>query len=195
MVLQWLEQATQDDEAPDKEVRDVHRILQATPWSAELQILRLRITFLEMATFLSNAWLLSSHIDIALSSIATHQLQISGGQDRSHHLIGTTILSELLSSSPLLHNSTEALSPDSYSLCAPRDLQHAGAHLERHGEVVFIAYSPPGHWAAISVTPKGTLEWADSLGCCTPSTLITGVQNWLRYHLSSYSRTPLIPYS
>ena len=143
-----------------------------------------------MATFLSNGWLSSSQIDMALSSIATRQLRISGEQERCHYLIGTTILSELLSSSPLLHNLPhKALPPDSYSLHAPRDLQCAGAHLARHGEVVFIAYSPPGHWAAISVTSKGTLEWADSLGRCTPSTLITGVQNWLRYHLSLYSFT------
>lgn len=190
-ALRWLEQAIQN-EPLDKEVREVHHILRTTPWNTELQILRSRVTFLEMVTFLSNGWLSSSQIDMALSSIATRQLQIAGGQERCHHLIGTTILSELLSSSPLLHSKNlphDTLLPDAYTLHAPRDLRHAGAHLAQHGEVVFIAYSPPGHWAAISITSKGTLEWADSLGRRTPSTLITGVQKWLRYHLSSYSFT------
>src|ERR1700677_2675258 len=189
-ALRWLEQAAQD-EPLDKEVREVHLILRTTPWKAELQILHSRLTFLEMATFLSNGWLSSSQIDMALSSIATRQLQLSGGQEQCHHLIGTTILSELLSSLPLLHNKNlphDALL-DAYNLHAPRDLRRAGAHLAQHGEVVFIAYSPPSHWAAISITPKGTLEWADSLGHPTPSALITGAQNWLRCHLSSYSFT------
>ena len=113
------------------------------------------------------------------------------------YLIGTTILSELLTSSPLLHNKEsphDALPPHLYGQHAPRDLQHAGAHLAQYQpdanrEVVFIAYSPPGHWAAISVTSKGTLEWADSLRRHAPSTLVTGVQTWLRYHLSSSSFT------
>ena len=195
-ALQWLGKAAQD-EPLDKEVREVHLILQTTPWKAELQLLRSHLTFLEMATFLSNDWLSSSQIDMALSSIAAHQLQISGGQEQCHYLIGTTILSELLAKSPLLHNKKsphEALTPYIYDMHAPRDLQHAGAHLARYqpdanGEVIFIAYSPPGHWAAISVTSKGTLEWADSLGRRPPSTLVTGVQNWLRYHLSSSSFT------
>ena len=75
-----------------------------------------------------------------------------------------------------------------YNLQAPQDLQHAGAHLVRHqpdGEVIFIAYSPPGHWAALSVTSRGALEWADSLGRRPPSTLVLGAQKWLHYHLPS----------
>ena len=195
-ALQWLRKAAQD-EPLDKEVREVLLILRTTPWKAELRLLRSHLTFLKMATFLSNGWLSSSQIDMALSSIATHQLQISGGQEQCRYLIGTTILSELLTSSPLLHNKKsphDALTPHIYNLHAPQDLRHAGAHLVRYqpdanGEVVFIAYSPPGHWAAISVTSEGTLEWADSLGRRPPSTLVTGVQKWLCYHLSSSSFT------
>ena len=195
-ALHWLGKVARD-EPLDKEVREVHLILQTTPWKAELRLLRSHLTFLEMATFLSDGWLSSSQIDMALSSIAAHQLQISGGQEQCRYLIGTTILSELLTKSPLLHNTKsphEALTPYIYNLRAPRDLQHAGAHLARYqpdanGEVVFIAYSPPGHWAAISVTSNGTLEWADSLGRHPPSTLVTGVQKWLHYHLSSSSFT------
>ena len=91
-ALQWLEQATRD-EVLDKEVREVHLILRTTPWNAELRILRSRVTFLEMATFLSNGWLSSSQIDMALSSIATRQLRISGEQER-------VIISLALLSSP-----------------------------------------------------------------------------------------------
>ena len=196
VALQWLGKAAQD-EPLDKEVREVHLILRTTPWKADLHLLRSHLTFLEMATFLSNGWLSSSQIDMALSSIAAHQLQITGGQERCRYLIGTTILAELLTKSPLLHDMKlpdEALTPFIYNLHAPRDLQHAGAHLtwyqpDANGEVVFIAYSPPSHWAAISVTSNGTLEWADSLGRHPPSALVTGVQKWLHYHLSSSSFT------
>ena len=195
-ALQWLGKAAQD-EPLDQEVREVNLILQTTPWKAELQILRSRLTFLEMATFLSNHWLSSSQIDMALSSIATHQLRICAGQKQCRYLIGTTILSKLFTSSPLLHNnksSHSALSPRLYDLHAPQDLQCAGAHLVQYqpdadGEVVFIAPSPPGHWAAISITSKGRLEWADSLGRCPPTMLVTGVRKWLSYHLLSSSFT------
>jgi hypothetical protein len=106
--------------------------------------------------------------------------------------------SELLTSSPLLHNKKSPdtfVTPHIYNLRAPRDLQCTGAHLTRYrsldanGEVVFIAYSPPSHWAAISVTSQGVLEWADSLGRRTPSSLLTGVQTWLHYHLSLAAAT------
>jgi hypothetical protein len=189
-ALRWLEEAAQG-EPLDEEVREVRLILRTTPWTADLKILRSRLTFLEMATFLSNSWLSSSEIDMALSSIAVRQLQIGGDQQR--YLIGTTILSELLASSPLLHNkesSCDTFLLQTYNLHAPQDLQRAGAHLSQYqpdAEVVFIAYSPPGHWAAISVTSQGTLEWADSLGRCPPLTLVAGVQKWLHYHLSSSS--------
>ena len=191
--LQWLEQAAKD-EPLEKEVHEVHRFFQTTPWKAELQLLRSRFTILEMATYLSNGWLSSSQIDMALSSIAARQLRINGGQSQCRYLIGTTILSELLDSLPLLHDEHDTSPPHLYNQHVPQDLQRAGAHLARYqqgangpGEVVFIAYSPPGHWAAISVTSNGTLEWADSLRRRVPSTLITGVQTWLRYHLSSSS--------
>jgi hypothetical protein len=197
-ALRWLEWAAQD-EPLDKEVREIHLILQTTPWKAELKILHAHLSFVEMATFLSNGWLSSSQIDIALSSIASRQLQICGSEEQCRYLIGTTILSELLTSSPLLHNKKSPhdtfVTPQVYNLCAPRYLQQAGAHLTQYqsldanGEVMFIAYSPPGHWAAVSVTSEGVLEWADSLGRRTPSTLITGVQTWLHYHLSSTSFT------
>jgi hypothetical protein len=151
-----------------------------------------------MATFLSNGWLSSSQIDMALSSIASRQLQICSSEEQCHYLIGSTVLSELLTSSPLLHNKKSPdtfITPHIYNLRAPRDLQCAGAHLTRYqsldanGEVVFIAYSPPSHWAAISVTSEGVLEWADSLGRRTPSSLLTGVQTWLHYHLSLAAAT------
>jgi hypothetical protein len=186
----WLEKAVCDDTLAD-EVDEVHLILQTTPWSADLQILRSHLTFLEMATFLSNNWPSSSQIDMALSTIAVHQLRICGIQEKCQYLIGTTILLELLALSPLFHNkksSQGTLPLHVYNLQAPQDLQCAGAHLVWHqpdGEVVFIAYSPPGHWAAVSVTSQGTLEWADSLGRRPPSALVLGVQKWLRYHLPS----------
>jgi hypothetical protein len=188
-ALRWLnsQQAARGD--LDKDVREVYLILQTTPWKADLQILRSRLTFLEMATFLSSRWLSSSQIDMALSLIAARQLQTSGHQEQCRFLIGDTILSELLDSLPLLHDTSPPLD---YTLHAPQDLLRAGAHLERHqpdasSEVVFIAYSPPGHWAAISATSQGTLEWADSLGRRPPSTLVTGARNWLHYHLPSSS--------
>ena len=132
---------------------------------------------------------------MALSSIVARQLQMSSvlGQEQHCYLIGTTILSELLASSPLLHDNKSSLHTlplHIYHSQAPQDLQLAGTHLAQHqpdGEVVFVAYSPPGHWAAISVTSKGTLEWADSLCCCPPLTLVTGVQKWLHYHSPSSS--------
>ena len=188
----WLEKAAGDDSL-SKEIDEVHLILQTTPWSTDLQILRSRLTFLEMAKFLSNSWLSSSHIDMALSTIAVRQLRICGVQEKCRYLLGTTILSELLDSSPLLHSKKslhEPLPLHVYNLQAPQDLQHAGAHLVQHqpdGEVIFIAYSPPGHWATLSITSQGTLEWADSLGRRPPSTLVLGTQKWLRYHLPSYS--------
>jgi hypothetical protein len=196
-ALRWLEQAAWD-EPLDKEVHEIHLILQITPWKAELHILHSRLSFLEMATFLSNGWLSSSQIDMALSSIASRQLQICSSEEQCHYLIGSTVLSELLTSSPLLHNKKSPdtfVTPHIYNLCAPRDLQCAGAHLTRYqsldanGEVVFIAYSPPSHWAAISITSEGVLEWADSLGRHTPSSLLTGVQTWLHYHLSLAATT------
>ena len=193
-ALRWVEQAVRDDPL-DKDVREIHLILQTTPWDANLKILRSRLTFLEMATFLSNHWLSSSHVDMVLSSIATRQLQINSGPGQEHHryLIGNTVLSEHLDLSPLLHNNISPLHTlplQSYCSQAPQDLQCAGAHLARcqpDGEVVFVAYSPPGHWAAVSVTSKGTLEWADSLGRRPPSSLVVGVQNWLRYNLPTIS--------
>ena len=196
-AFQWLEETAQDDPRLSKEVHEVRLILQTTPWKANLQILRSRLPFHKMATFLSNSWLSSSQIDMSLSSMAVHQLRISGDQEKCRYLIGTTVLSELLTSSPLLHNKDsthDALPHHSYTLHAPRDLRHAGAHLARYqpdagDEVVFIAYSPPSHWAAVSITSKGILEWADSLGRRPPSTLVTGVQSWLRYHLMSSSFT------
>ncbi|KAH9032049.1 hypothetical protein EDB85DRAFT_1890890 [Lactarius pseudohatsudake] len=190
VALQWLEQAARDNPL-DEDVREVHLVLQGTPWKADLQLLRSRLTFREMVTFLSNNWLSSSQIDMALSSITARQRH--GGQERCRYLIGTTILSELLESSPLLHNKKsphDTSPPLDYDTHAPQHLRHAGAHLSRYhpdGEVTFIAYSHPGHWAAISITSQGTLEWADSLGRRPPSTLVAGVRKWLRYHSSSSS--------
>ena len=194
---QWLEQAAQEDPRLNEEVHEVLLILRTTPWKANIQILRSRLPFLNMATFLSNRWLSSSQIDMSLSSITVHQLRIGGDQEKCHYLIGTTVLSELLASSPLLHNkySTHNVLPlRDYALHAPQVLRHAGAHLAEHqpyanAEVVFVAYSPPSHWAAIAITSEGRLEWADSLGRHPPSTLVTGVRNWLRYHLTSSSFT------
>ncbi|KAI9438716.1 hypothetical protein H4582DRAFT_2146243 [Lactarius indigo] len=188
-ALRWLEKAARDHPL-DKEVREVRLILEGTPWKADLQLLRSRLTFREMTTFLSDGWLSSSQIDMALSSITVRQ---RSGHKQCQYLIGTTILWELLDSAPLLHNKKsphDALTPHVYNMHAPQDLRLAGAHLARYhpdGEVVFIAYSPPGHWAAISVTSRGTLEWADSLGRCPPSTLVAGVRRWLHYHLPSSS--------
>ncbi|KAN0130335.1 hypothetical protein V8E53_011848 [Lactarius tabidus] len=164
----WLEQAGEDKRL-DQEVRGVHVILQTTPWSGHIQILHSRVTFLEMATFLSDGWLSSSQVDMALSSTTLRLCQCSDGKAHSRYLIGTTILSEYLHSSPLLHkksSSHDHLPSQDYKSCAPQELQHAGDHLVQYkpdGEVLCIAFSPPGHWAAVSVTSWGTLEWADSL--------------------------------
>jgi hypothetical protein len=191
-AMKWLERAGEDTRL-DQEVREVRLVLQTTPWSGSIQILRARLTFLEMATFLSDGWLSSSQIDMALSSTALRQRESSDSQGLCRYLVGTTILSEYLDSSPVLHNKNSSHSDlpwQDYKLRAPRELQSAGDHLARYqpnGEVLFIAYSPPGHWAAISVTSRGTLECADSLGRRPPMSLVTGVRNWLNYHLSSSS--------
>ncbi|KAH9010301.1 hypothetical protein EDB84DRAFT_1570618 [Lactarius hengduanensis] len=191
-AMKWLEQAGEDKHL-DKDVREVRLILQTTPWSGNIKILRSRLMFLEMATFLSDGWLSSSQIDMALSSIVHRQHKSSNSQVLSRYLIGSTLLDEYLGASPVLHN--KSLSQDNlpwqdYKLHAPQDLQYAGNHLVRYqpdGEVLFIAYSPPGHWAAISVTSRGSLEWADSLGHSPPMGLVIGVRNWLNYHLSESS--------
>jgi hypothetical protein len=188
----WLEQAGEDKHL-DQEVRGVHLILQTTPWSGHIQILCSCIMFLEMATFLSDGWLSSSQVDMALSSTTLRLCQCSDGEAHSRYLIGTTILSEYLPSSPLLHkksSSHDHLPLQDYKLRAPQELQHAGDHLVQYkpdGEVLCIAFSPPGHWAAVSVTSWGTLEWADSLGRRPPMDLVHGVHNWLNHHLSSTS--------
>jgi hypothetical protein len=188
----WLEQAGEDKRL-DQEVRGVHVILQTTPWSGHIQILHSRVTFLEMATFLSDGWLSSSQVDMALSSTTLRLCQCSDGKAHSRYLIGTTILSEYLHSSPLLHkksSSHDHLPSQDYKSCAPQELQHAGDHLVQYkpdGEVLCIAFSPPGHWAAVSVTSWGTLEWADSLDRRPPMDLVHGVHNWLNHHLSSTS--------
>lgn len=189
-AMKWLDQV--EDACLDQEIREVHLILQSTPWSGTIQILRSRLTFLEMATFLSNDWLSSSQIDMALSSTALRQRESGDSQVLGRYLIGTTILSDYLHSSPVLHRQKASLldnlSWQDYKLRAPQELQRAGNHLAQYepdGEVIFIAYSPPGHWAAISVTSRGILEWADSLGHRPPMNLITGIRNWLNHHLSS----------
>jgi hypothetical protein len=188
--MKWLERAGEDKRL-DQEVREVRHILQTTPWSGSMQILRSRLTFLEMAAFLSDRWLSSSHVDMGLSSIALRQRESGNSQSLCRYLIGTTTLSELLDLSPVLHIKSSShgnLPSQDYKLRAPQELQSAGDHLVRYqpdGEVLFVAYSPPDHWAAISVTSRGTLEWADSLGRRPPMSLVTGVRNWLNYHLSS----------
>ena len=197
-AMKWLEQAgLGEDKCLDREVQEVRLMLQTTPWSGSIQILRSCLTFLEMATFLSDRWLSSSQIDMALSSTALLQRENGDSQALCRYLIGITILSKYLDVSPVLHNKSSShchshdnLPLQDYKLRAPQELQHAGDHLVRYqpdGEVLFIVYSPPGHWAAISVTSRGTLEWADSLGRRPPMSLVTGVRNWLNYHLSSSS--------
>ena len=42
-ALRWLEQAAQD-EPLEKEVREVHLIIQTIPWKTELRLLRSRLT-------------------------------------------------------------------------------------------------------------------------------------------------------
>ncbi|KAH9005409.1 hypothetical protein EDB86DRAFT_3176724 [Lactarius hatsudake] len=172
-AMKWLEQAGENKRL-DQDVREVHLILQTTPWSGSIKILR-------------------SQIDMALLSIVHRQQQSSNSQVLSRYLIGSTLLDEYLGASPVLHNkspSQDNLPWQDYKLRAPQELQYAGNHLVQYqpdGEVLFIAYSPPGHWAAISVTSRGTLEWADSLGCRPPMGLVIGVHNWLSYHLSGSS--------
>ncbi|KAH8976530.1 hypothetical protein EDB86DRAFT_3095889 [Lactarius hatsudake] len=124
-ALRWLEQAARDNSLYE-EVHKVQLILQGTPWKADLRLLHSRLTFREMATFLSNGWLSSSQIDMALSSIAIRQ---RGSQEQCRYLIGTTILAELLESSPLLHNEK---SPHDTSASATRlcKTSHGSARAE-----------------------------------------------------------------
>jgi hypothetical protein len=191
-AMKWLEQATEDQRLV-QDVCEVHLMLQTAPWSASLRILCSRLTVLEMATFLSDGWLSSSQIDMALSSTALRQSTSGDSQVLHHYLIGTTILSEYLHSSPILHMKTSShdnLPWQDYKVRAPQELQRAGEHLVQHqpdGEVLFVTYSPPGHWVAISVTSCGTLEWADPLGRRPPMKLVTGVRKWLDHHISASS--------
>jgi hypothetical protein len=191
-AMKWLEQAAEDQRLV-QDICEVCLMLQTMPWSASLQILRSRLTVLEMATFLSDGWLSSSQIDMALSSTALRQSASGDSQVLCRYLIGTTILSEYLHSSPVLHMKTSShdnLPWQDYKMRAPQELQHAGEHLLQYqpdGEVLFVAYSPPGHWAAISITSHGTLEWADSLGRHPPMKLVTGVCKWLGHHILASS--------
>jgi hypothetical protein len=98
-AMKWLEQV--EDMCLDQKVREVRLILQSTPWSGTIQILRSHLTFLEMATFLSNDWLSSSQIDMALSSTALRQRESGDSRVLGRYLIGTTILSDYLHSSPV----------------------------------------------------------------------------------------------
>lgn len=191
-AMKWLKQAAEDHRL-DGEICEVRLMLKTIPWSANIQILRTRLTVLEMATFLSDHWISSSQIDMALSSMALRQSNCGDSEVVRCYLIGNTILAEYLHSSPVLQNTSshDNLPWQDYKLRAPRELQCAGEHLVRHqpdGEVLLVTYSPPGHWAAISLTSRGTLEWADSLGRRPPMELITGARNWLDHHMlaSSY---------
>lgn len=99
-TMKWLEQAG-EDQSLEQDVHKVCLMIQTMPWSAGIQILHSHLTFLEMATFLSDGWLSSSQVDMALSSIALRQRGGADSQVLSHYLIGTTILSEYLHSSPI----------------------------------------------------------------------------------------------
>jgi hypothetical protein len=65
-ALRWLEQAARD-EPLDKEVHEIHLILQTTPWKAELHILHSCLSFLEMAQ--------TAGCQVARSTWRFHQLQ------------------------------------------------------------------------------------------------------------------------
>ena len=189
--MKWLKQAAEDQRL-DGDICEVHLMLKTIPWSASLQILHSHLTVLEVATFLSDGWLSSSQIDMALSSIALHQSDSGESKVVHHYLIDNTIFAEYLHSLLILQNTSlhNNLPWQDYKLCVPQELQCAGEHLVQHqpdGEVLLVTSSPPGHWAAIFLTSCGTLEWVDSLGCCPPMELVTGACNWLDHHMLASS--------
>ncbi|KAI0259569.1 hypothetical protein BC834DRAFT_846661 [Gloeopeniophorella convolvens] len=154
-------------------------------WEASYQWLK------RMSTMLSNEWLYDSHIDVMLSTMKLQRTQ-AGGLPLDNVRIETPFVPFLLSRLEVFQ--ADDTSIETYRAKGPEALQELGDHLvkfSKDGEVIFVANSQHDHWSVVAITSDCTIRWGDSLGRAIPQDLLSGIRNWLHFHIPDKTPTLL----
>ncbi|KAJ8690007.1 hypothetical protein PTI98_012852 [Pleurotus ostreatus] len=178
----WLD--THSIASDTSQQRRFKLVLERTTWRGLIPRLGRSASKNEMAGFLSQGMLSTSHIDTMLLRMRCRLRSDPPTRASGHKVVPSSTFDAAL-------RALGEMASPYFEDTPPSELHVIGVALARLTEsdtaqIFSVGYSHPYHWGAFVITVSGAriqLRWGDSLRRAIPSTLLKGFRKWARHHV------------